>query len=149
MTRLKLRLIIVMSFQQLKCRLDQVLAQNNELKLNLLNKERSIISNSNKLTFYKRFTILLSTGEIPRLQQLVKVAFCKGVSISTIVDRLNSAYKGTYKPKGFTQIFLPKLSNLLNQSDYQNVKAAVELLNGLKMIQNSDITFNHLSQEIK
>ena len=44
------------------------------------------------------------------------------------------------------EIFLPKLSNLLNPSDNQNVKVAVDMLNGLINITSSDISVNQISK---
>ncbi len=47
------------------------------------------------------------------------------------------------------ELLLPHLKHLMNPSDYQNVPAAVKLLQGLKDIDNCTIKINEATEEIK
>ena len=79
---------IFMNYCQLKEVIDKFSLSENNLKLEMLNQNREIISLRNKITLYKRFKTLLTQDDIPRVHQLIKVCVNNGHGISTIVDKL-------------------------------------------------------------
>ena len=64
---------IFMNYCQLKEVIDKFSLSENNLKLEMLNQNREIISLRNKITLYKRFKTLLTQDDIPRVHQLIKV----------------------------------------------------------------------------
>jgi hypothetical protein len=90
-----------MTYLQLKNEIDQKNDQINSLKLNQLNMRRSYIVLQNKQTDFKRFVILLSQNDIPRLNNLLNVCLKSNFGINGILNKLKMAMDGVYHPKKF------------------------------------------------
>jgi hypothetical protein len=91
-----------LNFNQLKYRLDSLISEKNDLKLIHLNQARKIHCYENKTNLYSRMVNIISRGEINRLNQLFTVSINNGNGLQSILKKLEMAYNGTYKHKGFT-----------------------------------------------
>jgi hypothetical protein len=58
-----------MSYTQLDMKLQDDAEKLNALKLEMLNKDYKLISQQNKIDLFKRFNILITNNDVPRLRQ--------------------------------------------------------------------------------
>jgi hypothetical protein len=66
-----------------------------------MNLSRKCASVFRKLDDCKRFVMAVATGDIPRLQQLVRQGLKEGASISTIISKIEQALDDTYHARGY------------------------------------------------
>ncbi|CAF0901890.1 unnamed protein product [Brachionus calyciflorus] len=92
-----------MTYLQLKQELDEKNTKINSQKLETLNLRRSNITLNNQLSDYKRFKILVSQNDIPRIHVLVKSCIKSNYGINGIIEKIKQAIAGSYKPKGYGQ----------------------------------------------
>ncbi|KZT31450.1 hypothetical protein SISSUDRAFT_1072627 [Sistotremastrum suecicum HHB10207 ss-3] len=77
--------------------------QLNTYRLLRLNDARFINHRIEELNDYKRFVIAISTGATKRVDALVRTALNRGASIHAILELMNRAAKGLYKPKNYEE----------------------------------------------
>lgn len=77
--------------------------QNTDLRLDVLNQAQQLLVRTTTIDLFKRFTIALGRKNIPRLSQLIRSAQKQGLGIHGIIDRVNMAAEGVYKPKGYDE----------------------------------------------
>jgi hypothetical protein len=53
-----------------------------------------------QLDDYNRLLMAISENDIPRLQQIIKIALDNGASIREVVNKLEDAMEGAYRPGG-------------------------------------------------
>ncbi|KAG2117596.1 hypothetical protein DEU56DRAFT_919052 [Suillus clintonianus] len=75
--------------------------QVNTLKLKGLTDSRKYMRALTQLDDYHRFLMAISDNDIPRLQQIINVALRDGASIRGIVNKLEDALEGVYRPRGY------------------------------------------------
>ncbi|KIK32417.1 hypothetical protein CY34DRAFT_55944, partial [Suillus luteus UH-Slu-Lm8-n1] len=66
-----------------------------------LNDSRKYMHALTQLDDYQRLVMAISEKDIPRLQQIVNVALRNGASIREIVNKLEDALEGAYRPRGY------------------------------------------------
>ncbi|KIK33635.1 hypothetical protein CY34DRAFT_49850, partial [Suillus luteus UH-Slu-Lm8-n1] len=66
-----------------------------------LNDSRKFMHALTQLDDYQRLVMAISEKDIPRLQQIVNVALRNGASIREIVNKLEDALEGAYRPRGY------------------------------------------------
>ncbi|KIK35669.1 hypothetical protein CY34DRAFT_95705, partial [Suillus luteus UH-Slu-Lm8-n1] len=75
--------------------------QANTLKLQGLNNSRKHIKALTQLDNHHRLLMAVSENNIPRLQQIITVALRHGTSVRQIVNKLEDALEGVYRPRGY------------------------------------------------
>ncbi|KAG1877634.1 hypothetical protein DFJ58DRAFT_720422 [Suillus subalutaceus] len=75
--------------------------QARQLKLQGLNASREYISALTRLDDYHRLLMAISEHDIPRLQQIIHVALGNGASVREIINKLEDALEGAYRPRGY------------------------------------------------
>ena len=148
-----------LTFNQLKELLDYKNQQINNLKLENLNKLRSIISLRNKTNDFKRFMILISQNQIPRLHQIIRISINNGFGINGIIEKIKNAIENVYHPRGYSKteydlaaitlrIGGPRLLYAFNQLNY--LPSSSSMYKQLKSSINLDISnYTDLDAKIK
>ncbi|KAG0699780.1 hypothetical protein DFH29DRAFT_1001713 [Suillus ampliporus] len=72
-----------------------------QLKLQGLNASREYITALSQLDDYHHLLMAISENDIPRLQQIITVALGNGASVREIVNKLEDALEGVYRPRGY------------------------------------------------
>ncbi|KAG1782210.1 hypothetical protein EV702DRAFT_1240022 [Suillus placidus] len=75
--------------------------QTRQLKLQGLNESRQHMSMLTQLDDYHRLLMAISEQDIPRLWQIINVAMHNGASVQEIVNKLEDALEGAYRPRGY------------------------------------------------
>jgi hypothetical protein len=88
-----------MNFSQLVDTINHYVKLVNKSKLENLNNNRTILALRNKITLFKRFVLLISMNDIPRLSFLIKICLSRNCSINVIIEKMKAAIDGTYAPK--------------------------------------------------
>ena len=86
-----------LSHRQLCDKAEILQAEKRELRLQFMKSEYLRSKLCATLTLHQRFLVLMSDHNIPRLQQLVRVALNNDASIGTIVSKVMDAIDGIYK----------------------------------------------------
>ncbi|KAI0067932.1 hypothetical protein BV25DRAFT_1911795 [Artomyces pyxidatus] len=73
----------------------------NKWKLKALNLARRVASVMRKLDDHRRFLMAVATGDVPRLQQLVKQGLKNHASIPAIIHKIEEACSGVYNARGY------------------------------------------------
>ncbi|KAG1798230.1 uncharacterized protein HD556DRAFT_1440566 [Suillus plorans] len=76
-------------------------AQVKELKLQACNDSRKYMTSLTQLNDYSRLLMAISENDVPRLQQIIKIALDNGTSVREVVNRLEDAIEGVYHPRGY------------------------------------------------
>ncbi|KAG1863503.1 hypothetical protein C8R48DRAFT_560697, partial [Suillus tomentosus] len=66
-----------------------------------LNDSRKYTRTLTQLDDYHRLLMAVSENDIPRLQQIINVALRHGTSVCEIVNKLEDALEGVYRPRGY------------------------------------------------
>ncbi|RDB24483.1 hypothetical protein Hypma_008516 [Hypsizygus marmoreus] len=90
-----------LNHEQLRMLLEDKDKSLNEWKLKALSLGRKCVSFLRKLGDHSRFLMAISTGDIPRLNQLVKQGLKDGAGISAIIRKVESALAGAYHARGY------------------------------------------------
>ena len=89
-----------MNFSQLIDTINHYVKLVTKSKLENLNNNRTILALRNKITLYKRFVLLISVNDIPRLSFLIiKICLSRNSSINVIIEKIKAAADGIYAPK--------------------------------------------------
>ena len=88
-----------MNFSQLIDTINHYVKSVTKSKLENLNNNRTILALRNKITLYKRFVLLISFNDIPRLSFLIKICLSRNSSINVIIEKIKAAADGIYAPK--------------------------------------------------
>ncbi|KAG2742799.1 hypothetical protein P692DRAFT_20879328 [Suillus brevipes Sb2] len=64
------------------------------------NDSRKYMTALTQLDDYNRLLMAISENDIPRLQQIIKIALDNGASIREVVNKLEDAMEGAYRPRG-------------------------------------------------
>jgi len=83
-------------------RLKHHVSQNNSLKLEALNSNRSLEIVCGRRDEQKRLIAAVAEGNIPRCQQILVEAARQGKSVEATLQMMTKARNGTYHPKGYT-----------------------------------------------
>ncbi|KAG1852547.1 hypothetical protein F4604DRAFT_1933696 [Suillus subluteus] len=75
-------------------------AQVKQLKLQACNDSRKYMTALTQLDNYNRLLMAISENDIPCLQQIIKIALDNGASIREVVNKLEDAMEGAYRPRG-------------------------------------------------
>ncbi|KAG1737003.1 hypothetical protein EDB19DRAFT_1597620, partial [Suillus lakei] len=75
--------------------------QTRQLRLQGLNDSHKYMHALTQLDDYQHLLMAISEKDIPRLQQIVNVVLCNGASVQEIVNKLEDALKGMYRPQGY------------------------------------------------
>ncbi|KAG2740438.1 hypothetical protein P692DRAFT_201728137, partial [Suillus brevipes Sb2] len=54
-----------------------------------------------QLNDYSRLLMAISENDVPRLQQIIKIALDNGASVREVVNKLEDAIEGVYRPRGY------------------------------------------------
>ncbi|KIJ45014.1 hypothetical protein M422DRAFT_167515 [Sphaerobolus stellatus SS14] len=92
-----------LSLSQLRERERQLTTQLNTIKLQVLNSDRHLAYRTRVIDDHKRFIVAISTGDVKRIDALVRTALRNGLSISAILERINKAVQGLYTPKSYQE----------------------------------------------
>ncbi|KIK44260.1 hypothetical protein CY34DRAFT_23175 [Suillus luteus UH-Slu-Lm8-n1] len=76
-------------------------AQVKELKLQACNDSRKHMTSLTQLDDYNRLLMAISENDVPRLQQVIKIALDNGASVREVVNKLEDAIEGVYRPRGY------------------------------------------------
>jgi hypothetical protein len=88
-----------MSYSQLKCTNDNF----TKFKLDSLNLMRKIAVLESRLSTYKRFRLLITNNDIPRIQQLMQACIRQGNGMNYICEKIKKASEGVYRPEGYNE----------------------------------------------
>ena len=72
-------------------------------RLKGLNQARSLLRKARALDNHKRFVIAIASGNVERVDRLVRIALGQKKGIRAILELLDEAAKGVYKPKSYTE----------------------------------------------
>ncbi|KAG2348099.1 hypothetical protein BDR05DRAFT_853925, partial [Suillus weaverae] len=75
--------------------------QMRQLKLQGLNDLHKYMTSLTQLDNYHRLLMAISEQDIPRLRQVINVALHNGASVQEIVNKLEDALEGAYRPRGY------------------------------------------------
>ncbi|KAG1751967.1 hypothetical protein EDD22DRAFT_850668 [Suillus occidentalis] len=75
--------------------------QTRQLKLQGLNDSRKYMTSLTQLDDYHRLLMAISEQDIPRLRQIINVVLHNGASVREIVNKLEDALEGAYRPQGY------------------------------------------------
>ncbi|GLB43863.1 hypothetical protein LshimejAT787_1500470 [Lyophyllum shimeji] len=92
-----------LSHEQLCDRLAEQDETLNNYKLKAVGLGRKCASLMRKLDDYRRFLMATATGDVPRLQQLIRQGIKDGASISTLTGKIEQALEKTYHARSYTQ----------------------------------------------
>ncbi|KAH8987060.1 hypothetical protein EDB92DRAFT_2090923 [Lactarius akahatsu] len=67
------------------------------------NNARKLIRREGAITMHRQVLLAMSSGKIPRLDRVVRVAMDWHMSVAAILDLVNKAGRGIYHPKGFSE----------------------------------------------
>ncbi|KAG0692822.1 hypothetical protein DFH29DRAFT_1084523 [Suillus ampliporus] len=74
--------------------------QINQLKLQACNDSHKYIYALTQLDDYNHLLMAISHNDIPRIHQIVNVALTHGASVREVVNKLEDALEGVYRPRG-------------------------------------------------
>ncbi|KII88930.1 hypothetical protein PLICRDRAFT_29388 [Plicaturopsis crispa FD-325 SS-3] len=74
------------------------------LRLDSLNVGKKCASLLKQLDDHRRFLMAVATGDVPRLQQLVRQALKENASVSKIVSKIEDGLVGTYVARGYEEV---------------------------------------------
>ena len=86
--------------------------QINDLKLDKLNKTRTLAHCANSVDSYRRLVMAIASNNIARVNAILAVAMRNHASPEMMIERLTLAAKGIYKVKSYTELDF-KLSYVL------------------------------------
>ncbi|KAG1738230.1 hypothetical protein EDB19DRAFT_1983776 [Suillus lakei] len=75
--------------------------QTRQLRLQGLNESRQYMSTLTQLDDYSRLLMAISEQDIPWLQQIINIALRNGAGVWEIVNKLEDALEGVYRPRGY------------------------------------------------
>ncbi|KAG1761169.1 hypothetical protein EDD22DRAFT_954319 [Suillus occidentalis] len=75
--------------------------QLNQLKLQTCNDSRRYMNALTQLDDYNRLLMAISENDIPRIHQVINIALRNGPSIREVVNKLEDALEGVYRPRGY------------------------------------------------
>lgn len=81
----------------------QIQDQRDDLRILVLNARKKLVYSLRTLDEHKRFVLAVGSGEVLRIEALVRVALRQNVGIAGILKRTIKAAKGLYKPKDYTE----------------------------------------------
>ncbi|KAI9433400.1 hypothetical protein H4582DRAFT_1819930 [Lactarius indigo] len=72
-------------------------------RLRRTNDARKLIGREGAITMHRQVLLAMSSGKIPRLDRVVRVAMDRHMSVAAILDLVRKAGRGIYHPKGFSE----------------------------------------------
>jgi hypothetical protein len=72
-------------------------------RLRRTNDAKKLIGREGTITMHRQVLLAMSSGRIPRLDRVVRVAMDRHMSVAAILDLVRKAGRGLYHPKGFTE----------------------------------------------
>lgn len=85
----------------------QLLQRKNDqidfYRLKGLNQARSLLRNARALENHKRFMIAIASGKVERVDRLIRIALNQNKGIQAILELLDEAASGVYKPKSYSE----------------------------------------------
>ncbi|KZT40687.1 hypothetical protein SISSUDRAFT_1031710 [Sistotremastrum suecicum HHB10207 ss-3] len=83
----------------LKIRIHQV----KQYRLLQVNDQRNANHRTRQLTDYKKFVMAIASGNVKRIDALVRTALGRGAGMTSILALIDRAAKGIYKPRSFSE----------------------------------------------
>ncbi|PBK88629.1 hypothetical protein ARMGADRAFT_1065534 [Armillaria gallica] len=76
----------------------------NKLQLNALNTARKLGVHNMHLDAWKRFSLAVSTQDIPRIRKLVAAEVKNGGSVFSMLEKIDKAARRVYRPRGYERM---------------------------------------------
>jgi len=95
-----------LAFQPIESLIELLRRKNralDTLRFTKLTMARKIIARAKTLDAYKKFLMALADGNVNRIDALIRAGLNNNAGINGLVELLDRASKGLYKPKGFTE----------------------------------------------
>ncbi|KAG2105516.1 uncharacterized protein F5147DRAFT_775291 [Suillus discolor] len=107
--------------------------QARQLRLQGLNASHEYISALSRLDDYHRLLMAISEHDIPHLQQIINVALGNGTSVREIINKLEDALEGAYRPWGYgaddldiaTLLSIPSLRTLRTRAAFTTISPTI------------------------
>jgi hypothetical protein len=93
-----------LTFEQMRERLALARSDSSELRLRILNLERSLSVSVTRLSLEQRVTALIASHDIPRVGSILRVAYSRGLGAYSVLALLQRAVVGAYKARASSQM---------------------------------------------
>ncbi|KDQ49796.1 hypothetical protein JAAARDRAFT_200549 [Jaapia argillacea MUCL 33604] len=75
----------------------------------------------NRLTTSRRFLMAVATGDMPRLQQLIRQAMKEGAGLSQIISKIEDSILGIYQARGYEGVDFDVAITLRHHSTFTQI----------------------------
>ncbi|KAH9026882.1 hypothetical protein EDB84DRAFT_1670101 [Lactarius hengduanensis] len=72
-------------------------------RLRRTNDAKKLVRREGTITLHRQVLLAMSSGNVPRLDRVLRVASDRRMSVAAILDLIQKAGRGLYRPKGFTE----------------------------------------------